>query len=127
MKNYTKAFALFALTLGVGVTMAVPQEFPTSFRDAGLTQLADNFGTFTTEDDIVRMPSAEETKRTYLRTINGNFAAQNFQAEVTILVQGGGGTGCGFFGIGRGEANPNFYREPSTSPSLYCRLAPSNF
>jgi lysophospholipase L1-like esterase len=65
--------------------------------------------------------------RFYVRTSRSDFAKESFQAEVTATVKGGGGAGCAFFGIGRGQANGGAFDEPSTPPSVYVRLAPSDF
>src|SRR5437773_2687935 len=65
--------------------------------------------------------------RSYQRTERGNFAKSNFLAEVTVTIHGGGGSGCAFFGMGRGEANPQTFYEPSTMPAVYLRIAPSDF
>ncbi len=66
-------------------------------------------------------------ERSYVRTERMDFARQNFQAEVTVTLKGGGGEGCAFFGLGRGEANPAAYMEPSVAPAVFSRLAPGDF
>jgi hypothetical protein len=68
-----------------------------------------------------------EGARAYQRTARGDFAGSNFVAEVTVTVNGGGGAGCAFFGLGAGVANPQNYNEPATRPVVYVRLAPSDF
>ena len=65
--------------------------------------------------------------QSYQRTGRGNFARGNFVAEVTVTLHGGGGAGCAFFGIGRGEATPHFFNEPAMKPVVYARLAPGDF
>ncbi len=65
--------------------------------------------------------------RSYVRTIRSNMADSSFQAEVTVTLNGGGGAGCAFFGMGSGEPDAAQFNEPSTAPSLFCRLAPSDF
>jgi lysophospholipase L1-like esterase len=65
--------------------------------------------------------------RSYARTARGNFANEDFQAEVTVTIKGGGGVGCAFLGMGKGEANPKAYLEPTQAPSVCVRLAPSDF
>ncbi|MCX6928966.1 MAG: metallophosphoesterase family protein [Verrucomicrobia bacterium] len=65
--------------------------------------------------------------RSYTRTARADFAKDSFQAEVTVALKGGGGPGCAFFGMGRGQGNPQQYQEPSTPPALFVRLAPSDF
>ena len=53
-----------------------------------------------------------------------DFARSNFMAEVTVTLKGGGGPGCAFFGLGRGEANPQAYNEPARKPVVFVRFAP---
>jgi lysophospholipase L1-like esterase len=65
--------------------------------------------------------------RAYARTARANHANDSFQAEVTVTLKGGGGAGCAFFGLGKGEPNPQAYFEPTALPSLVLRLAPSDF
>jgi hypothetical protein len=65
--------------------------------------------------------------RSYLRTSRSDYAKENFQAEVTVTLKGGAGAGCAFFGMGCGQGNARQYQEPSTVPSLFVRLAPSDF
>jgi hypothetical protein len=65
--------------------------------------------------------------RSYVRTSRTDFARRSFQAEVTVTLKGGGGAGCAFFGMGRGQGNPDAFQEPSTAPSVFMRLAPSDF
>ena len=65
--------------------------------------------------------------RTYAVTERSDFARESFRAEVTATIKGGGGAGCAFFGIGKGMADPAKFAEPSAAPSLYLRVAPSDF
>lgn len=65
--------------------------------------------------------------RSYQRTALADYARSNFMAEVTVTLKGGGGAGCAFFGLGRGEANPQSYNEPATKPVVFVRLAPDDF
>ena len=65
--------------------------------------------------------------RSYLRTLRSDYAKESFQAEATVTLKGGGGAGCAFFGMGCGQGNAKQYQEPSTTPSLFVRLAPSDF
>jgi len=75
-------------------------------------------GTFSTPDN---------GGRSYIRSGRSDFAKDNFQAEATVTIKGGSGAGCAFFGLGKGEGNANNYMEPTTAPSVYIRLAPSDF
>jgi hypothetical protein len=68
-----------------------------------------------------------ESARAYERTARGDFAAKNFAAQLTVTVKGGGGAGCAFFGLGRGEADPQAYNEPVRKPAVFVRLAPGDF
>jgi hypothetical protein len=68
-----------------------------------------------------------EAGRAYLAKQASNFAATSFVAEVTAIVNGGGGAGCAFFGLGLGEADPQNYYEPSRQPAVFVRLAPGDF
>jgi hypothetical protein len=65
--------------------------------------------------------------RVYSCTVRADYAKAPFCAETTVTIKGGGGAGCAFFGLGKGEANPKKYGEPTTAPALYLRLAPSDF
>ena len=66
--------------------------------------------------------------RSYQRTARADYARSNFMAEVTVTLKGGGGgSGCAFFGLGRGEADPQAYNEPAAKPVVFVRLAPSDF
>jgi hypothetical protein len=65
--------------------------------------------------------------RSYEHTDRGDYAQNNFQAEVTVIIKGGGGNGCAYFGMGKGVANPASYNEPTTPPSVCMRLCPSDF
>jgi hypothetical protein len=71
--------------------------------------------------------SPGNTARSYQRTTRGDWATGNFVAEVTVTLRGGGGAGCAFFGLGRGEANPAMFHEPSVPPAVMFRMAPSDF
>jgi hypothetical protein len=66
--------------------------------------------------------------RSYALTTRGDYAKESFQAEITVTIRSGhGGNGCAYFGIGKGQRNPADYDEPTISPSLVFRLAPSDF
>ena len=61
-------------------------------------------------------------------TSRTDFASASFEAEVTVtLKSGAAGNGCAFFGLGSGEPDPANYQEPTKSPSLAFRFAPSDF
>lgn len=117
------------LTLAICIQAAsvAEPELPSSFRDAGMTQLSDNIGPVVVKNDVMRMPNMPNGKRGYLRTTRSDWAQENFQAEVTVIVQGGDGPGCAFFGLGRGDADSAFFYEPLKEPVLYARLGPSNY
>jgi lysophospholipase L1-like esterase len=65
--------------------------------------------------------------RSYERTARGDFARHNFAAEAVVTLNGGGGAGCAFFGLGAGEADPQNYNEPVRQPVVFIRLAPGDF
>ena len=66
--------------------------------------------------------------RAIATTARAGFANVSFQAEVTVTLKGGAdGNGCAFFGLGSGEPDPASFNEPTKSPSLSFRLAPSDF
>jgi 1-phosphatidylinositol phosphodiesterase len=65
--------------------------------------------------------------RAYLRTNKSDFHTAGFVAEVTVTVNGGGGPGCAFFGIGGGLPDPAAAWQPNTAPVNYLRLAPTDF
>ena len=71
--------------------------------------------------------SAGDGTRSYLCTARGDLPKENFQAEVTVTIKGGGGNGCAFFGLGKGVPDPGNYNEPTASPSLSLRMCPSDF
>lgn len=66
--------------------------------------------------------------RRYLRTV-ANYDTTPFVAEVTVTINSGqgGGSGIVFFGLGAGEADGNFYGEPTVAPAAYARISPSDF
>jgi hypothetical protein len=74
-----------------------------------------------------RFTGKTDSQRAYLRSKAGGLAGSNFVAEVTVTVAPGGGVAMGFLGLGRGEADSNFYHEPALRPSLCLALAPSGF
>jgi hypothetical protein len=50
--------------------------------------------------------------RNYLRTVATDFHTLDFQAEVIYTMNGGGGAGGLFFGLGAAECDPAYYSEP---------------
>jgi hypothetical protein len=67
-------------------------------------------------------------QRTYMMLGQRGLAGSPFVAETTVtLHSGAGGGGCAFFGVGSAQPDPNFYDEPTIGPSLYLRIAPSDF
>ena len=72
----------------------------------------------------VTFPEPWNESRRYLRT-KANYNTTNFIAEITVTVQSGyGGPGMGFFGVGSGVGDPNFYFEPRVPPTTYARISP---
>ncbi len=65
--------------------------------------------------------------RAYLRTHKADFHKSSFVAEITVTVNGGGGPGSAFIGMGKGLPDPGFFLEPAAEPCLYLRLAPTDF
>ena len=66
--------------------------------------------------------------REFSGTTRNDWAAENFQAEVTVTVKGGqAGNGIAFFGLGAGTPNPASFNEPTTTPSLVFRICPNDF
>ncbi|HEX7260644.1 MAG TPA: hypothetical protein VF258_02425, partial [Luteolibacter sp.] len=68
-----------------------------------------------------------DSPRHYALTNDANLAKSSFQAEITVTIQGGGGEGCAFFGLGAGKPDLANFNEPTTAPSLVFRLSPSDF
>lgn len=68
-----------------------------------------------------------DNPRHYALTENANFAKSSFQAEITVTLKGGGGLGCAFFGLGAGKPEAANFDEPTTKPSFFFRLCPSDF
>ncbi len=74
------------------------------------------------------IPAFTGKARVYAATASGDCAKQSFQAEVTLTIKSGhGGNGCAFFGLGKGQANPASYNEPTAAPSLTFRFSPNDF
>lgn len=120
-------FGIATLSPSLNAARAAEPELPRSFLATGLTQLSDDCGPVSVKDGIVRMPGGNISKRCYLRMERNNWATQSFRADVTVMVQGGDGPGCAFFGMGRCEAEPNFFDEPLKEPVIYARLGSSNY
>src|SRR6478735_11724875 len=68
-----------------------------------------------------------DNPRHYSVTRDAGFAKTSFQAEITVTLNGGGGDGNAFFGLGAGKPDPNNFNEPTTAPSLAFRFSPSDF
>ena len=101
--------------LSVGLLLATPS-LPA--QESSVRSLEANGGIFAKPGDGTR---------SYLKTVQGDLAKSSFQAEATVTLKGGGGSGCAFFGLGRGAGDSRHYGEPAAAPSLYLRLAPSDF
>ncbi|MBN8460051.1 MAG: hypothetical protein J0M04_19665 [Verrucomicrobia bacterium] len=66
--------------------------------------------------------------RSYALTPSADHARESFAAEITVTVNSGnGGGGCAFFGLGAGKPSAANFQEPTTSPALVFRFAPSDF
>ena len=77
---------------------------------------------FTTDNDNVAFTGNADPGRDYVRTIDNDYLASDFTAEITITVVGeasDGGATIGFFGIGNGVAG-GAHAEPS-GPSIHFR------
>ena len=78
--------------------------------------------------DDATIPAFDGSRRAYLTTTKSDYASSHFQAEITVTVANGhGGNGCAFIGMGKGQADPNRFDEPSATPAISLRLAPSDF
>ena len=53
--------------------------------------------------------------RSYVRTVDGDFLTVDFVAEVTFTMDGGGGPGGVFVGLGPADKDPTFFNEPLSS------------
>ena len=71
--------------------------------------------------------TAGSDTRSYRSTARGDLGRNRFVAEVTVAVKGGQGSGCAFFGLGKGVADPGLYDEPAIAPAFYLRLEPTDF
>lgn len=79
-------------------------------------------------DGRLQFSGQGDAGRAYLRTVAADYARQSFIAEATVTIQKGAGPdGIVFFGMGNGQANPNFYHSPNLPPSLCAMVCPSGF
>lgn len=123
-----KQFTLVTWTLGRGQVVMVGSP-PGAVHDSSPTKAAAGAaaaGPDGLEGERVFGRRGDDT-RSYQQTPRADFARGNFLAEVTVTLKGGGGAGCAFFGIGRGEADPRHYHKPAAEPVVYVRLSPSDF
>ncbi len=122
----TAAFAAAGFVLAPAVAQAQIASFKEDFSTNALPATLEESGPSPIySGGSVIFPN---TGRRYLRTI-GNYNNTNFVAELTFTVMSGAGegNGIGYFGFGAGTADPYSYNEPSTSPTTYVRMAPSDF
>ena len=65
--------------------------------------------------------------RSYLRTIEDDYATVDFTAEITVTIPAGGPAQTAFFGLGVGDRNPAQFNAPTVIPNIYAEAANEGF
>ena len=106
--------------------------FSEDFSNSGMLPLPNleqsALNTAATFDGLVAtFPGVGDAGRSYLRTLDDNYNTTSFTSEITVTLNGNGGPGIGFFGLGVGDPFAGFFQEPRTGAHVFMRAQPSNF